>query len=997
MTQRSETGTVTAVLGPTNTGKTHLAIERMLGHRSGMIGLPLRLLAREVYDKVAARAGAANVALITGEEKIKPPSPRYYVCTVEAMPLQADTEFVAVDEIQLAADAARGHVFTERMLNARGSHETLLLGSATMKHAVRGLLPSANIVSRPRLSQLSYAGQKKVSRLPRRSAIVAFSASDVYAIAELVRRQRGGAAVVMGALSPKTRNAQVEIYQSGDVDFLVATDAIGMGLNLNVDHVAFAATRKFDGQNSRDLTPAEMGQIAGRAGRHMNDGSFGVTARADPLGSELVTTLEAHEFEPARLLQWRSRNLDYTSVDALKSSLQQTPRSDWLVRARMVDDVIALENVSAEASVRRLAISPAAIRILWDVCQIPDYRKISSHAHAEMLGDIYAHVMSDSGHIPEDWFAAQVATSDRTDGDIDTLANRIAHIRTWTFVSNRREWLADPDHWQARTRDIEDKLSDALHQRLTLRFVDRRTSVLMKKLKNKDELFAEISKDGEIHVEKHYVGQLKGFRFTPDSNSGDIHGKAARHAAAHVLSEELSQRAERLLAAEPGAFTLNRKGEIEWEGASVARLEKGESALSPALILLADEHISAADREKVTEHLKTWAKTHIAELLGPLVEMGNSKDITGLARGIAFRLTETLGILRREEAAEEIRALDQEARGQLRKFGVRFGAFNIYLPSLLKPAASDLILLLWGIHSGEQSGITPDNMPEPPRQGLTSAATDPSIPEAIYRLAGFHPCGKRVVRVDMLERLADMIRPLVAWRPTPENSTAPAGSTGKGGFRVQPDMMSIVGCSGDDFASVLQALGFRCERKPISAAETTESSRNPAEDGPGTGSATGEKDANAQTAAAEETSAVEQTDTQIPSSTPRDVAAPEGDTGADSSMATVMPASSASAEPQFDEIWRPRRKKPFQHRDRVKGQGQSRDREARKGKSSHRRNEDRSAGRRPPRDKAEQKGRAKNARPPRSVKKEKMPDPDSPFAALKDLKRDLENRVEDKA
>src|SRR5262245_15473260 len=519
---------VTAVLGPTNTGKTHLAIERMLGHDTGLIGLPLRLLAREVYDKIAARVGVDKVALITGEEKIKPESPRYYVCTVEAMPREADVDFLAIDEVQLAADPERGHIFTDRLLYARGREETLLLGAQTMRQAIADLIPGANFISRPRLSKLTYAGSKKITRLPARSAVVAFSAAEVYAIAELMRRQRGGAAVVLGALSPRTRNAQVALYQSGDIDFLVATDAIGMGLNLNVDHVAFAGVRKFDGQTHRELTPAELAQIAGRAGRHMNDGTFGVTGTVEPFASDLIERLETHVFDSARSLQWRNRDLDFGSLERLRESLRQVPSELRLTRARMADDTLALENASRDPEVTALAGSPEAVTRLWDVCQVPDYRKISAQDHAELVAALYKFLMSPAGRIPVDWFAKQVAFSDRTDGDIDTLATRISHIRTWTFVSNRGDWLDDPEHWQGRTRAIEDSLSDALHECLTKRFIDRRTSALMRGLKEKDELAAEIAQDGAVRVEQHYVGRLQGFRFFPDTEAEGIHGKATR-------------------------------------------------------------------------------------------------------------------------------------------------------------------------------------------------------------------------------------------------------------------------------------------------------------------------------------------------------------------------------------------------------------------------------------------------------------------------------------
>src|SRR6476660_8812391 len=517
---------VTAVLGPTNTGKTHLALERMLGHDTGLIGLPLRLLAREVYDKVAARAGVDRVALITGEEKIKPEHPRYWVCTVEAMPRHPDVDFLAIDEVQLAADPERGHVFTDRLLHVRGRHETLLLGAQTMRETISDLIPGANFISRPRLSKLTYAGEKKITRLPPRSAIVAFSTEEVYAIAELIGRQRGGAAVVLEELSPRTRNAQVALYQSGDVDFLVETDAIGMGRNLNLDHVACAGTRKFDVQVHRALTPAELAQIGGRAGRHMNDGTFGVTGGVEPFSADVIERLETHTFDTVKSLQWRSRELDFGSLERLHDSLRQTPHEHRLTRARMADDTTALEMVSKDPEVAALAIAPAAVGKLWEVCQVPDYRKISAQNHAELVATLYKFLLTGEERIPVDWFAKQVAFADRTDGDIDTLANRIAHIRTWTFVSNRTDWLKDPPHWQARTREVEDKLSDALHECLTQRFVDLRTRALMKGMRDKDELHAEIAEDGAINVENHYVGRLRGFRFSADAGGSEgIHGK----------------------------------------------------------------------------------------------------------------------------------------------------------------------------------------------------------------------------------------------------------------------------------------------------------------------------------------------------------------------------------------------------------------------------------------------------------------------------------------
>jgi len=491
---------VTAVLGPTNTGKTHLAIERMLAHSSGLIGLPLRLLAREVYNRAVERVGVEAVALVTGEEKIKPSNPRFWVATVEAMPRDLDVAFLAVDEIQLAADFERGHVFTDRMLHRRGREETLVLGAATMRPIVERLLPGASIVSRPRLSQLSFAGEKKLTRLPRRSAIVAFSADEVYAIAELIRRQRGGAAVVLGALSPRTRNAQVDLYQTGEVDYLVATDAIGMGLNLDVDHIAFASDRKFDGYQFRKLSPSEFAQIAGRAGRATRDGTFGTTGRCPPFETELAQALETHTFEPVKLVQWRNTDLDFSSIGALQASLAAAPQENALARAPVAEDILVLDHAARDDDVRRMTGTAADVERLWDVCQIPDYRKIAPANHAELVVTVYGYLMRE-GQIETDWFAQQIALADRTDGDIDTLSTRIAHIRTWTFAANRPDWLADPEHWQEVTRAVEDKLSDALHERLTERFVDRRTSALMRRLRENAMLEPQINKTGEVVVE----------------------------------------------------------------------------------------------------------------------------------------------------------------------------------------------------------------------------------------------------------------------------------------------------------------------------------------------------------------------------------------------------------------------------------------------------------------------------------------------------------------
>ena len=803
---------VTAVLGPTNTGKTHLAIERMLAHSSGAIGLPLRLLAREVYNKVADRAGAENVALITGEEKIKPPNPRFWVSTVEAMPRDLDVAFVAIDEVQLGADLERGHVFTDRILNRRGREETLVLGAATMRPMVEKLLPGANIVSRPRLSQLTFDGDRKLTRQRRRTAIVTFSADEVYAIAEVIRRQRGGAAVVLGSLSPRTRNAQVALYQSGDVDYLVATDAIGMGLNLDVDHVAFASDRKFDGYQFRKLNPSELAQIAGRAGRATSDGTFGTTGRCPPFDDELVRALESHSFEPVRLLQWRNSDLDFASLGALQASLATMPVESGLTRAPIAEDILVLEHAARDEEIRGMASTRDAVERLWDVCQVPDYRKIAPAMHAELVVTLYGFLMRE-GRIPVDWFSSQVAQADRTDGDIDTLSNRIAHVRTWTFVANRPDWLADPERWQAETRSVEDKLSDALHERLTERFVDRRTSVLMKRLRENTTLETEIQKSGEVVVEGHVIGRLDGFSFAPENSTGGSDAKALQAAARSALAGEIDARATRVAQAPERDFVLASDGVLRWTGAAVAKLTAGDDVLRPKLRLIADEQLTGGSREQVQTRLELWLKTHIERTFAPLFALAAAEDVTGISRGIAFQLIEATGVLERQKVAEEVKGLDQASRATLRKYGVRFGAYHLYLPTLLKPAPRSLAAQLWALkhESPDVKGL--DELQRLAASGRTSIPVDKETPKALYRTIGYRVCGERAIRVDILERLADLIRPALSWR-TGSSGVKPVGAFDGSGFMVTGAMTSLTGASGEDFASVLRSLGYRMERRP---------------------------------------------------------------------------------------------------------------------------------------------------------------------------------------
>lgn len=999
--------TVTAVLGPTNTGKTHLAVERMLAHGAGMIGLPLRLLAREIYDRVRLRTGDHAVALITGEEKIIPAQPRFWVSTVEAMPSDIEVPFLAIDEVQLCADFERGHIFTDRVLNRRGREETMLLGAATMRPILERLLPGTSFVSRPRFSKLAYAGQKKITRLPRRSAIVAFSAEMVYAVAELIRRQRGGAAVVLGALSPRTRNAQVALYQSGDVDYIVATDAIGMGLNMDVDHVAFASTRKFDGFQFRQLSPAELGQVAGRAGRYLNDGSFGVTGEAEPFDAETVDRLESHSFENVRVLQWRNRDLDFGSLERLRRSLTAMPPGEGLTRAQPGPDVLALETVARDEEIGALAAARQDVERLWEVCQIPDYRNISHNEHAGLVARIFRFLQSGDGHIDEDWFARQLAHCERTEGDLDTLSNRISHVRTWTFVANRADWLAAPIYWQQRAREIEDRLSDALHERLTQRFIDRRTSVLMRRLAQKEELMSTVEEDGAIRVEGEYVGRITGFHFVPDGVAEGAEARTLKAAALQAVAAEIQARAKAVAASPDPDLKLARDGQILWHHAAIGKCEAGGTLLKPRAAVLAGDQLSGSEREEVQARLQKFLDRQIAATLEPLIKLEEAEGLEGMVRGIAFRIVEALGVLPREQAAQDVKALSQEERGKLRALGVRFGAFHLFVPVLLKPAATELRLLLWALQQQKEGKLDVAHLHQPPGQGLTSAVFDRSTPRGFYGVCGYRICGNRVVRIDMLERLADMIRDRVFWRPRFPEEPRPAGSVEGGGFTVAADMMSLVGCSGDEFLGILKSLDFRMQKKkvrrPVTAAPSPDA---PAGAAPDAGKADESPPAEDQVS-----SAAPVESESIPTAAEAGVvpielpAAAEGaETAAASPAETVDVPEAVTASPPAEvameeveiEVWWPRDTGPFRHRPEHKPhhkQKRQQRPEPQGGTPAESAAESKAAEQ--PRHGKPDRGarpRHEDKRPPRPERRErpeKPIDPNSPFAVLGALKAKL--------
>ena len=793
---RDQDARVTAVLGPTNTGKTHLAIERMVSHSSGVIGFPLRLLAREVYDRVVALKGKDRVALVTGEERVVPKDARWFLCTAESMPLDREFAFAALDEAQLGADAERGHVFTDRMLRARGREETMILGSAALRPMVRALIPGAEIVERPRFSTLRYAGAKKISRLPRRSAIVAFSAEEVYAVAEMLRRLRGGAAVVMGGLSPATRNAQVAMFQAGEVDYLVATDAIGMGLNLDLAHVAFAGLHKFDGRRRRRLTISEMAQIAGRAGRHQRDGTFGAVVEDGPDSflPEEVLAIEEHRFPTLDWLYWRDGEPDLASVDALIASLSAPPPdfgADPVLRAAPeAIDLGVLRRLAEDPAVRDRA--KRQVKTLWAACGIPDFAKLGLDPHARFVGRVFGYLSA--GHIPHQWFADEVARLDRVDGDVETIAGRLAHIRTWAYIAQRRDWLADPRHWAERTKAIEDRLSDALHAALTQRFVDRRTSVLMRGLgAGAGALPVVIDAEGEITIDTHVLGRLEGFRFVvaPDANAADKRLLLAT--AEKRLGRERGRRAAALADATDEAFALV-DGAIVWSGHAVATLAPGRFLARPKVVLDRTlDCLDRAQRDAVAARLERWIERNVARALPGLAKLAAlavDPAVSSPLRSIAAALDDGAGIVARASVRESIDALDGAARHRLRTAGVTIGALDLFEMRALKPRAA-----AWRTALLAARGVAL----EPPPPGATVL---PRGAPGATLAAGFRPLGAQAVRVDLVERIA---------------GAAYGARAGRTPFAPDPALAVSIGLEPGTIARLMAELGFRPARTPPEA------------------------------------------------------------------------------------------------------------------------------------------------------------------------------------
>ncbi len=929
---------IRAVLGPTNTGKTHYAIERMLRHRSGVMGLPLRLLAREVYDRVAARRGAGAVALVTGEEKIEPFHARYRVATTEAMSSMQGADFVAVDEIQVAADPERGHVFTDRLLRARGYRETLFLGSASMENRIRQLVPEARISGRERLSRLSYGGRVRLDSLPPRTAIVAFSAAEVYEIASIVRRRRGGAAVVLGALSPRTRNSQVELFQSGEVDTIVATDAIGMGLNLDIDVVAFTRLSKFDGERMRGLRPEEIGQIAGRAGRHRRPGSFVVVDWEEELPPSVARAIVEQQFPPVPVLRWRNPDPDFSSAPALLDSLLVRPKRPGLTRPRDGSDLRTLQILVQDRSVLERASGPRQVGRLWDACRIPDYPAISADRHAALVREVFLALTSGQGSLTDDWMAALLRRINTRTEDIDALAASLEHARTCQYIANQDRWLPDPEHWRQSTRAVEDEISDNLHRRLVDLFVDSRATRIARLARQGRKPVANVEEDGTVAVEGTVVGRLDGFQFRPERPDGTTATDAEVRAAKAAARTAVSARVQAFLAADAtGVAPQLRK--LLWRGQEVATVLRGDDPLRPQLQITIAEFADPQERQRAQDRLQNHLDAILRRDFAPLLALRDDPRLTPAARGIAYRLVESFGILQRGPVAAEIRALPQEERKLLRAHGVRFGNRHVFLPALLKPAPTRLRLSLWSL-GRDPSEVA--RLPEPPGDGLVNVPVAPDFPAEFLRMCGYCRCGSRAVRIDMLERLLDMVyaqEKVGEW------------------FDGTLDMLSITGSSADVLREIMDGLGYDAE-------PATEPSDSPAEAEP-----TATPDADGAPTAQESPGAPDAADAEpAPQTPPGDGAIPD-------------PEPARGAGYRFRRRPKPKRPpRPRRSRQEPEREASETGPDARKPRRPTKRRE---GGKRSA--KADDRSRRERRSAPSTARKPEI-DPNSPFAVLAKLK-----------
>ncbi len=780
---------ITAVLGPTNTGKTHLAIETMLSFNTGMIGFPLRLLAREVYDKVIKKVNINRVALITGEEKIIPENADYFLCTVESMPIDKDLEFVGVDEIQMCSDHERGHIFTDRLLNMRGSHLTMFMGSSTIKAIISMLNDDIEFINRQRLSKLTYSGHKKISRINRKTAIIAFSAEEVYAIAELIRRQKGGAAIVMGSLSPKTRNAQVELYQSGDVDFLVATDAIGMGINMDLDHVFFSNLKKFDGKKLRKLNLSEIGQIAGRAGRYLNDGSFGITGQCKEINAEEVSLLENHKFEEVQSLFWRNSNLNFNNPLALIKSLDRKPDKRWLRKIHECEDEKALKFFLRDKNFENMKFDEEKLRLLWECCQIPDFVKKTYGNHYEVIENVFKFLTSKKAKISDDFMHLQLMKLDKTDGNVDSLSNRIANVRTWSYVSNKNNWIENQTYWIEKTKLLEDKLSDRLHEELTKTFIDKRASVLARGLKQEMKFDTKILENNDVIIDNQFIGKINGLKLELDLKKGALETdiKSLKKAARQTVGPELEKRIQTII--ETGLIRLNDDFKIYWNNFSIGKLTPGKDYLNPNFDLIVDDILEQNQKKKLVSFLDIWLKNKIKTILKSLIDLRDLKEKNSSVKALAYQLYEANGVLKRDQVSEYIRILGQNERKILRDLGVRFGRYHIFLHQLIKPEAVSLRTLLWKNYNQKYFNL------KPPTFGLNFINDKNLKNKNFMLLCGFEKFDNFFVRIDILDRLFMKI--------------INTNSDKEKEIKMVPEMLNLLGCNKDNFKKLINIMNYK--------------------------------------------------------------------------------------------------------------------------------------------------------------------------------------------
>jgi len=786
---------ITAVLGPTNTGKTFLAIETMLSFDTGMIGFPLRLLAREVYDKIVKKINPNNVALITGEEKIIPLNAKYYLCTVESMPINKNLEFVAIDEIQMCADPERGHIFTDRLLNLRGEKLTMFLGSNTIKKIISNLGNNDDVefFNKERLSKLTYVGHKKISRIDRKSAIIAFSTEEVYAIAELIRRQKGGAAIIMGSLSPKTRNAQVELYQSGDVDFLVATDAIGMGINMDLDNIFFSNLKKFDGKKLRKLNLSEIGQISGRAGRYLNDGTFGITGDCVEINSDEVELLETHKFDEIKMLFWRNSKLDFASFKNLLNSLDEKPNKEWLKRIHECEDEKVLKFFLKDVDKYKISNSKELISLLWECCQIPDFVKKNYGHHLEIVSKVFSFLNSPSGKITNSYMKYQLSFLDKLEGNVDSISNRIANVRTWSYVSNKINWVENQDYWVERTKALEDKLSDRLHEELTKSFIDKRASILARGLKQ-DVLFkTEIIDNKKVTIDGQFIGELKGLKLNLDLKAGalDTDIKSLKKAARQNVSPEFKKRINEIIKTQ----IIDHKDDfkIYWREFPIAKLSPGKNYLNPEFNLIIDDIIESDEQKKLKIFIEKWIKDKIKKILNSLISLKNLNEKKQSIRALAYQLYENNGVLKRENIKNYLKELEQDDRKILRKMGVKFGRYHVFLYNLMKPEAVLLRITLWKNFHQKFFNL------KPPKFGLNFIENNTSVNANFMLLCGFEKFDNFYVRIDMLERLFVQII----------NSDLDK----KNEIKLVPQMLNLLGCSKDNFLKLIEKMNYKTYKK----------------------------------------------------------------------------------------------------------------------------------------------------------------------------------------